>query len=257
MTINDITNSKSLHELVCAVEEFCKENLVRENDDVFAELREQLELIKENDFIMLLSSYIAAAEDGDEVIEALYEFIANCKEFVVADEDMTQQVTKAEFEAVLDECQDKCGLLDCIKEEHILNIVETPYYSSTRESCIQIRNNIVNIILPKIDINKNVGEYIAVELGAILYDVLLTKWSDDFIRCEIQRYIPETRAETNTTTKALFKKIFYSVVLYKERSPGIYPEFDEHMQRVLILEFFRHIIKRCSFQQEDKDNKER
>ena len=255
MTINDVINSKSLNELVCAVEEFCRENLVRGNDDVCMELIEKLELIKGNDYLMLLSSYIIAAEDGDEVIEALYEFIANCKGFVEADEEMTQQVTKEEFEAVLDECQEKCGLLDCIKEERTLNIIEIPYYNSEREVCTQLRNKIVNIILPKIDINKTVKEYIAERIGAILYDVLLSNWSDKYIRAEINRYIPETRSQANTTTKELFKKYFYSVVLYKERSPGIYPEFDEHMQRVLILEFFRHIIKHCSYQQEDNDNK--
>lgn len=44
--------------------------------------------------IVMLSAYMSAAEDGEEIIEALYEFVSNCKGFTEADDDMTQQVTK-------------------------------------------------------------------------------------------------------------------------------------------------------------------
>ena len=43
--------------------------------------------------------------------------------------------------------------------------------------------------------------------------------------------------------KQLFKKYFYDVVLYKERKPGIYTKFDEHMKRVIVLEFYKKIIQ--------------
>ena len=56
MTINGIKKSKTLHELVSAVESFCKENLVRENDEVCMELKEQLEFATQNDYLTLLSS---------------------------------------------------------------------------------------------------------------------------------------------------------------------------------------------------------
>ncbi len=44
--------------------------------------------------------------------------------------------------------------------------------------------------------------------------------------------------------KGHFEKCFKSVVNYKERKPGIYPEFDEHMQQVLDIEFYKRIIQR-------------
>lgn len=44
--------------------------------------------------------------------------------------------------------------------------------------------------------------------------------------------------------KQLFREYFYSVVLYKERKPGIYLKFDAHMKQVLDMEFFKRIIKR-------------
>lgn len=242
MTINGILNSRSLYELVCAAEEFCQKNIIRENDDVCMKLKEQLEISAENDYLTLLSSYVVAAEDGDEVIEALYEFVENCKDFVEADEDMTHQVTKEEFETILDECQTKCSVLDCINESNIMNPIEVPYYSQHRETCVQIKNNVINLFLPKIDINKNTREYIAEEIGTILYNILLTKLDMEYIRHEMNRYIPETREKNDIKTNELFKDYFYNVVLYKERKPGIYPVFDDHMRRVIILGFFKRII---------------
>ena len=50
---------------------------------------------------------------------------------------------------------------------------------------------------------------------------------------------------TNETMIKLFdREYFYSVVLYKERKPGIYLKFDAHMKQVLDMEFFKRIIKR-------------
>ena len=58
---------------------------------------------------------------------------------------------------------------------------------------------------------------------------------------EMCRYIPEAR-QTEKTTRQLFKEYFYAVVLYTDRKPGIYLEFDDHMRRVIVMEFFKRII---------------
>ena len=75
----------------------------------------------------------------------------------------------------------------------------------------------------------------------MLYDVIKTKIPPEEIKHEISKYIPETRT-ADKTVRQLFKEYFYNVVLYKERKPGIYTEFDEHMKHVIILEFFKRII---------------
>ena len=54
------------------------------------QLRDQINEITGNDYIVMLSAYMCTAEDGDEIIEALYEFVSNCKGFVEVDEEMTQ-----------------------------------------------------------------------------------------------------------------------------------------------------------------------
>ena len=194
-----------------------------------------------NEFLVLLSSYLCVCEDGDEVIEALYEFIANCEGFAEADEEMTQQVTKEEFEAVLDECEDKCGLRTCIESGHTLNVAEVDAVNRYEKLNFRIRKTSVNLFLPRIDINTDKRQFISEQLGLMLYDVIKTKIPPEEIKHEISRYIPETRT-ANKTVRQLFKEYFYNVVLYKERKPGIYTEFDEHMKHVIILEFFRNII---------------
>ena len=241
MTINNILNSKTLHELLDATDEFCRKAIVRENDDVCFELKNKLTSSEDNDYFVILASYMSAAEDGDEIIESLYEFVANCKGFVDADEEITQQVTKEDFETVLTECEDKCALISCIEDSHVINVAEVPMYNQYREFALKIKNNAFNLFLPKIEINKNVREYISEELALILYNVLKTKLNEDFIRLELCRYIPAARNE-ELKTKQLFIKYFYQVILYKERKPGIYTEFDDHMRRVIVLEFYRRII---------------
>jgi len=242
MTITKIINSKSLQEMLDATEEFCKKAIIRNTDEICMELKERLESSVDNDFLAILSSYMVAAEDGDEIIEALYEFVANCKGFVEADEEMTQQVTKEEFEAVLTECEDKCALISCIEDSHKLNIAEIPMYNHYREFGLKLKNSAINLFLPKIEINKDIKEYISEELGLILYNVLVTRLDGDFIRNEMKRYISQTRNEESQTARQLFKKYFYQVVLYQDQKPGIYTEFDDHMRRVIILEFFKKII---------------
>lgn len=241
MIINNILNSRTLQELLDATEEFCKKAIIRDNDDICIELQEELASTKDNEYLIILASYMSAAEDGDEIIEALYEFAANCKGFVEADEETTQQVTKEEFETVLEECEDKCAVLSCIEDSHMLNVAEVPMCNQYREFALKFKNNVINLFLPRIDSNKNIKEYIAEELGVILYKVLNTKLDEDFIRHELHRYIPETRRE-ELRTKQLFVKYFYQVLLYQDRKPGIYTEFDDHMRRVIILEFYKRII---------------
>lgn len=242
MTINNILNSKTLQELLNATEDFCKTAIIAETDESCMELKEKLHNINDNDYLMILSSYLSVAEDGDDVIEALYEFVANCKGFAETEDDMMHQVTKEEFEAVLEECEDKCGAITCIEENHILNVAEVPLYNKYREFNLKVKDYSINLFLPKIDINKNVREYISEDIGAMLYEVIVKRLGKDFVCKEMNRYIPETRNRHEESVKQLFKKYFYQVVLYKERKPGIYTEFDDHMKRVIVLEFFKRII---------------
>ena len=241
MNANLILKSKTLAELLDAIDECCRTFIIRENDDEIMQLKDQVIEITDNDYIVMLAAYVCTAEDGDEVIEALYEFVANCKGFVEAEEEMTQQVTKEEFETVLAECEDKCALMSCIEDSHIINVAEVPMYNQFREFGLRIKNNAINLFLPKIELNKNVREYIAEELALILYNVLKTKLDEEFIQHELYRYIPDARRE-ELKTKQLFVKYFYQVLLYQERKPGIYTKFDDHMRRVIILEFYKRII---------------
>ena len=131
--------------------------------------------------------------------------------------------------------------MSCIEDSHIINVAEVPMYNQFREFGLRIKNNAINLFLPKIELNKNVREYIAEELALILYNVLKTKLDEEFIQHELYRYIPDARRE-KLKTKQLFVKYFYQVLLYQERKPGIYTEFDDHMRRVIILEFYKRII---------------
>ena len=131
--------------------------------------------------------------------------------------------------------------MSCIEDSHIINVAEVPMYNQFREFGLRIKNNAINLFLPKIELNKNVREYIAEELALILHNVLKTKLDEEFIQHELYRYIPDARRE-ELKTKQLFVKYFYQVLLYQERKPGIYTEFDDHMRRVIILEFYKRII---------------
>ena len=81
MTTRDILKAESLTELLITIDDFCKEAIVRDNDDVCMELKERLDCADGNDYFIILSSYMAAADNGDEVIDALCEFAANCRTF--------------------------------------------------------------------------------------------------------------------------------------------------------------------------------
>ena len=215
MSIERIIESKTLFELLDALNDFCIDSFSRDDDSECMELKEAISN-ENNEYLVLLSSYLCVCEDGDEVIEALYEFISNCEGFAEADKEMTQQVTKEEFETILDECEDKCGMKKCIELEHILNIAEVDAVNRYDELNFRIRNNYVNLFLPRIDINTDKRQFISEQLGLML--------------------------SSDKTSRQLFKEYFYNVVQYQERKPGIYTEFDEHMKQVIILEFFRNII---------------
>lgn len=210
-------------------------------DNGTMQLKGAVENAVDNDILVLLSSYLILCEDGDEVIEALYEFAGNCKGFVAVDEEMTQQVTKTEFEAVLDECEAKCGLKSCIENNHVLNLAEVNAFNLYRDFGLKFKNDAINLFLPRIEINTDVEKYISEELGTILYDVLKTKLTPEHIQQEMNRYIPETRLSAKSV-RQLFKLYFYDVVLYRDRKPRIYIQVDEEVKRVIVLEFFKRII---------------
>lgn len=242
MTIEKIIKSTDLLELLNALEDFCRESYLREDDTECMQLKECAENNADNEYIMLLSSYLMACEDGDEVIQALYEFVGNCKGFAEVDKEMTQQVTKAEFETILDECEDKCGLKSCIEKEHTLKTVETEYYNRYREFALRFKGNTINLILPRIDINTDIKKYMADDLGAMLYGVLKTKLSPEYIQQEMERYIPTARS-SKKATRELFKEYIYEVIIHKERKPEIYSKYDEQTRRIIIVEFFKKIIR--------------
>lgn len=86
-------------------------------------------------------------------------------------------------------------------------------------------------------------KYISDMFGGILYKIVETKIKPEEIRYEMNRYIPATR-NSEEYTKRLFKKYFYDVVIHKDRKPGIYLEFDDHMHQLFSIEFFKRLIVR-------------
>lgn len=241
MLIGKIVECSSLQELLELLDEFCMRAYVRDDDSECLNLKDTLEKADNNDLSVLLSAYLCTCEDGDEIIEAIHEFTDNCRGFIEADEETTQQVTKTEFEAVLDKCEDKCAVRTCIETEHKLNTAEINLCSENDDMCIKIKCDNINLFLLRVDMNIDTKQYIAGQLGKILYDTLETKLTPEFIRRELNKYIPEAR-KAEESTRQLFKKYFYDVVLYQERKPGIYPHFDRHMKQAVVVEFFKRII---------------
>lgn len=133
MLIDKIIKETSLLKLLDLIRDFCREMALDDNIDKCIGLKESVENAEGNDYLTLLSSYLSICDTGDEVIEALEEFVDNCKDFAEANKDMTEQITKAEFETVLCECEEKCGLMSCIEVEHTVNIAETDAESHNRE----------------------------------------------------------------------------------------------------------------------------
>lgn len=242
MTISNILNARSLSELLDAADEFCKNALLRDNDDECMELKAKLEETTGNDYLTILSSYMIVAEDGDEVVEALYEFVSNCRMFIEPSEEETEQIGKDKFEAILSECESKCEVLSCIEAESTINIAEIPMISRSVELCIKEKNEVINIFLPRCNALEDKEKYISNIIGTTLYKVISKKFDAEYIQNEINRYIPTSRIEERSA-REMFVDYFYDVLKYNERKPGIYTHFDKHMERVMILEFYRRIIK--------------
>ena len=56
MTINKISSADSIKDVLCAIDEFCQEQLSRENDETCLRLKEEiLESDKDMDFITLMT----------------------------------------------------------------------------------------------------------------------------------------------------------------------------------------------------------
>lgn len=242
MSLQKIIESDTLFELLETLEDFCVKSLMRSDDKEVMELKDGIEK-SENDYLKILSSYLCTCEDGDDVIDSIYEFVANCKGFAEADKENTQQVTKDEFEKILDECEDKCGIKSCIESEHTINVAEVDAVNNYEEFNLRMRETYINLFLPRIDKSVNKREYISGQLGLMLYDVLRTKIPEDKIRHEICRYVPE-KAGSPKSARFLFKELFYNVVQYKKNKPRVYTELNLHLKRVIILEFFRDMIVR-------------
>lgn len=245
MNINNILNAKTLSELLDAADEFCKNAITRDDDSECMELKEKLEQATDNDYLTMLLAYMSAADDGDEVIDAIYEFVSICRGFVEVDEDNTKQITKGEFEAVLNECEDKCGIESYMEADgYTLKIAEVSMVQKYRKNSMKFINNEILLFLPRIDKNIDTKQYIAEEIGRMIYETVIRKLKPEIVLRELHRYIPETR-NSSESLKQLFRKYFYSVVKYKERKPGIYTKFDEQMKQTLDMEFYCRIMEEC------------
>lgn len=129
----------------------------------------------------------------------------------------------------------------CIESEYEIKAAEMPAYSECREYDIRFKENNICVLLPRIDINTDTKKYISDMIGGILYKIVETKIKPEEIRHEMNRYIPATR-NSEESTKTLFKQYFYDVVIHKDRKPGIYLEFDDHMHQLFSIEFFKRLI---------------
>ena len=155
MNINSILNSDSISELLDAIDNFCRNAVAESGNDICMSLKEEVSA-SDKDILGILGAYLCACEDGDEVIEALYEFSGNCSGFAVCDNEETKQITKNEFEGILDECEDKCMLLTCIEEEHKLRTAEIEAYNSFENFGVRFKNENICVLLPRIDISTDV-----------------------------------------------------------------------------------------------------
>lgn len=80
-TIERIVNATGLSELLNEIDTFCEESYMREDDTECMELVKMVKSKEDSDIHVLLGSYLSICEDGDEVIESLYEFASNCISF--------------------------------------------------------------------------------------------------------------------------------------------------------------------------------
>lgn len=71
----------------------------------------------------------------------------------------------------------------------------------------------------------------------MFFDSIKGVLGEESVLKEMKRYIPHSR-NSDKSVKELFRDFFCYVVKYKERKPGIYAEFDEHMKGVIITAFY-------------------
>lgn len=240
MSIENILKSDTISELLDAIDDFCRNAVAESDNDICMSLKEEVSA-SDKDILGILGAYLCACEDGDEIIEALHEFSGNCSGFAVCDSEMTKQITKAEFEEVLDDCEEKCMLTTCIEEEHKLRTAEIEAYNTCENFGVRFKNENICLLLPRVDISSDKKKYISDTIGEILYGVIEKRIKPETIRTEMNRYVPGARNDSRTT-KELFKKYLYDVVVHKDRKPGIYLEFDDHMRQLFSIEFYKRLI---------------
>ena len=74
-------------------------------------------------------------------------------------------------------------------------------------------------------------------IADMFFDSIKGVLGEKYVLKEMKRYIPQSR-NSDKSAKELFRDYFCYVVKYKERKPGIYTEFDEHMKSVIITAFY-------------------
>ena len=128
-----------------------------------------------------------------------------------------------------------------IEEEHKLRTAEVEAYNTCKNFGVRFKNENICVLLPRVDTNANKKKYISDTIGEILYGVIEKRIKPETIRAEMNRYIPGARNDSRNT-KELFKKYLYDVVVHKDRKPGIYLEFDDHMRQLFSIEFYKRLI---------------
>ena len=249
MDIRNILNAKALSELLDAAEEFCQNAIMREDDSECMELKETLEQVTDNDYLTILSSYMSVAEDGDEVIDAICEFVEICRTFAEPETETAEQITKAEFEGILDHCEDVCAVKTCIETEHTINIAEIPLLCLHNNFAVTEKNDLFNIFLPMINKLEDKEKYISDMIANMFFDSIKGTLGEEYVLEEIKRYIPESR-NSDKSVKELFREYFCYVVKYKERKPCIYTEFNEHMKGVIVTACYTRLAQEylCRFE---------
>lgn len=241
MGINKIMESTSIKELLSAIADFCLDASVRDDDTECIELKEAV-LASDTDILSILASYLCVCEDGDEIIDALSEFADNCKSFVKCKDEDAVRATKEEFETVLNECEEKCDVKSCIEHRHELKIAEVIEKNRFIQHHVRMKNDAANVFLPYLHNIEDKTKYISDIIARVLFFVINKHIKKDDIREVMNHIIPECR-DTRRGTMDLFISYFYDVVKYKERKPGIYTEFDSHMNQVIVMEFYKRIIQ--------------
>lgn len=241
MSINKIMEANSIGELLSAIDDFCLDTTVCDNDSECLGLKEEV-LASGKDILSILASYLCVCEDGDEVINALYEFSANCKSFVECKDESAEKITKEEFEAVLEECEEKSEVRTCIEYVNELKIAEVNATNRFPQHLVRIKSETVNVFLPCINREEDKTKYISNIIGRALFFVVNKYVKKEDIRYMMNKLIPECR-DSDRGTMDLFIDYFCDVVKYKERKPGIYTEFDSHMKQVIVLQFYKNIVE--------------